>query len=58
MLMKRLNISTGRVGALAFVLSLHGGVLVLALLWLSWRHMNWSWRNWLPSLRGDNEAEA
>ena len=51
-------ISTGQVGALSFVLALHGGILILALLWLSWRHMNWSWRNWAPSFRQDKEAVA
>lgn len=43
-------ISTGRVGALPFVLGLHGGVLALSLVWLRGRHMNWSWRNWWPRL--------
>ncbi|MFY7980203.1 MAG: LPS export ABC transporter permease LptF [Limnohabitans sp.] len=42
-------ISAGRVGALPFVLALHGGILALALVWLGWRHMNWSWRNLWPS---------
>ena len=41
-------ISLGKVGALPFVISLHGGVMAGALLWLSFRHTNWSWRNLLP----------
>jgi lipopolysaccharide export system permease protein len=51
-------ISTGRIGALPYMLMLHGGVLALALLWLSLRHMNWSWRNMLPNLRVSKEASA
>jgi lipopolysaccharide export system permease protein len=35
-------IETGRVGFAPFMLSLHGGVLTLALLWLSKRHNQWS----------------
>jgi lipopolysaccharide export system permease protein len=41
-------ISTGRVGAVPFVISLHGGVMAVAILWLSLRHTNWSWRHLLP----------
>jgi lipopolysaccharide export system permease protein len=51
-------ISTGRIGALTYMLMLHGGVLALALLWLSLRHMNWSWRNLMPSVRPTQEASA
>jgi lipopolysaccharide export system permease protein len=28
--------------------SLHGGVLILTLVWLAARHNQWSWRQWLP----------
>ena len=44
-------ISTGRVSVLGFVFGLHGGVLAISLIWLFLRHMNWSWRNWMPLLR-------
>ena len=37
-------ISTGRMGAIPFMLLLHGGVFLLALVWLTVRHMNWRWR--------------
>ena len=51
-------ISTGRIGAMPFVLGLHGGVLAVSLVWLAGRHMNWSWRNWLPSIRQTQGAPA
>ena len=51
-------ISTGRVSAIAFILVLHGGVLAVSMVWLSWRHMNWSWRNALPALRNVKGAAA
>jgi lipopolysaccharide export system permease protein len=37
-------ISTGRFDFLPFMVVLHGGVFLLAMLWLSIRHYNWSWR--------------
>ena len=37
-------ISTGRVNFAPFMLGLHGGVFLIAMLWLSVRHFNWSWR--------------
>jgi len=51
-------IGVGRIGALPFMLMLHGGVLALALVWLSLRHMNWSWRHLLPSVNRPLEASA
>lgn len=51
-------VSTGRTGALPFMLMLHGGVFLLALAWLSVRHMNWTWRSWLPVWRSTREARA
>jgi lipopolysaccharide export system permease protein len=39
------RISTGRTDFTAFMLMLHGGMFVLAAIWLSVRHMNWSWRS-------------
>ena len=51
-------ISTGRVSAIGFILVLHGGVLAVSMVWLSWRHMNWSWRNALPALRNVKGAAA
>ena len=49
-------ISAGRIGALPFMLLLHGGVLALALGWLRLRHMNWSWRYLTPALRAPQEV--
>lgn len=51
-------IGTGRVDALTFVVALHGGVLTLSLLWLTWRHLNWSWRHFLPISRTPARAAA
>jgi lipopolysaccharide export system permease protein len=41
-------ITNGAVPFARFMLGLHGGVLVLALLWLLARHHHWSWRTLLP----------
>jgi len=49
-------ISTGRIGALPYMLMLHGGILALALLWLRLRHRNRSWRKMMPSLRPPQKA--
>ena len=35
-----------RVALLPFLLLLHGGVMLLALLWLLGRHANWHWQDW------------
>ncbi len=40
-------ISTSRVSFSGFLLALHGGVLVLALMWIAARHFNLSWRHLL-----------
>jgi lipopolysaccharide export system permease protein len=37
-------VSLGRYSMGGFMLALHGGALVLALLWLAKRHFNWSWK--------------
>ena len=37
-------VSLGRYSMGGFMLALHGGALVLALVWLAKRHFNWSWR--------------
>ena len=42
-------ISTGRFGFWPLILVLHGGVFLMAMLWLSVRHLNWSWRFLLPT---------
>jgi lipopolysaccharide export system permease protein len=50
-------ISSGRMGALPYMLLLHGGVFALALVWLRLRHINWSWRYLIPTvapLKGAN----
>ncbi|OYU11613.1 MAG: LPS export ABC transporter permease LptF [Comamonadaceae bacterium PBBC1] len=38
-------ISNGRVGFGAYMVQLHGGMLLLASMWLTLRHLNWTWRN-------------
>jgi lipopolysaccharide export system permease protein len=40
-------IASGRVGFLTFVLALHGGVLLIGVLALAWRHTRFSLRDWL-----------
>lgn len=42
-------ISTGRFSLGPFLLAVHGGVLLLALLWLAKVHHNWHWRKLLPT---------
>jgi lipopolysaccharide export system permease protein len=37
-------VSLGRYSMGGFMLALHGGALLLALLWLAKRHFNWRWR--------------
>lgn len=36
-------VATGKVGLLPFMLTLHGGVLGLTILWMAKRHYNWRW---------------
>jgi lipopolysaccharide export system permease protein len=38
-------IANGRVGFAPYMLQLHGGMLLLACMWLTVRHMNWTWRS-------------
>ena len=42
-------ISAGKMPLLPFLLVLHGGVLAAAMLWLTVRHNNWTWRQLLGS---------
>jgi lipopolysaccharide export system permease protein len=42
-------IGTGRVDFLPFMVALHGGVCLIAVLWLFVRHQNWSWRFLVPA---------
>ena len=51
-------VSTGRMGAMPFILLLHGGVFLLALMWLTVRHMNWSWRTLMPTWGNAREVTA
>lgn len=44
-------VAQGVIGLLPFMLSLHGGVMVLSLAWLYKRHHNISPRSWLGGLR-------
>lgn len=41
-------ISQGRLGLVQWLLILHGGVLLITLLWLWVRHSQWSWRHLWP----------
>ncbi len=43
-------IATGRVALGGFLLALHGGALVLSVLWLAKGHNNWHWRSLVASL--------
>jgi lipopolysaccharide export system permease protein len=45
-------IAAGRISLLAYLVYLHGGALVAALLWLASRHQNWSLRSWTQRMRG------
>ena len=51
-------ISTGRFNFAPFMLSLHGGVFLIAMLWLSVRHFNWSWRFLWPLNAEQNKGAA
>ncbi len=44
-------IASGQVSLLAYLLALHGGAFVLAVLWLAKRHNNWTWRRLLAGRR-------
>ena len=53
-------VSSGQMSLATLMLSLHGGVFVLAALWLLKRHWNVSLRGWLTSLRnrGSDKPEV
>jgi lipopolysaccharide export system permease protein len=51
-------ISTGRFAFLPFMVMLHGGVFLIAILWLSIRHYNWSWRFLLNAGATHNKGHA
>lgn len=42
------RIATGRTDFSSWMLSLHGGVLAVTLLWMTARHHQWTWRHLLP----------
>ena len=44
-------ISAGQVQLIHYLVALHGGMLVMSLLWLSARHNNWHWRQLLGHAR-------
>ncbi len=50
-------VASGRVSFVPFLLALHGGVFLAALTWIAVRHMNWSWRSFLPSRKSWTEAQ-
>jgi lipopolysaccharide export system permease protein len=49
-------ISAGKMSLLPFLLALHGGVLAAALLWLTVRHNNWTWRQLLGTPKRQEAA--
>jgi lipopolysaccharide export system permease protein len=51
-------ISTGRFAFAPFMVVLHGGVFLMAMLWLSIRHYNWSWRFLWPSRNTSTQGAA
>ena len=51
-------ISTGRWSVASFMLTLHGGVFVLAVLWIAARHFNASWRFLIPASAAPNKGAA
>ncbi|WP_416561248.1 LPS export ABC transporter permease LptF [Limnohabitans sp. yimb22184] len=51
-------IGTGRFDFLPFMVVLHGGVFLMAMLWLSIRHWNWSWRNLWPARAPQSKGAA
>ena len=42
------RIASGRSDIVVWMLTLHGGVLMLTLLWMAARHNQWSWRQLMP----------
>jgi lipopolysaccharide export system permease protein len=44
-------VNDGKIQWLVFLLTLHGGTLLLSLVWLTVRANNWSWRQLLPRNR-------
>lgn len=44
-------ISTGRYSITGFLLTLHGGVFLIALFWITARHLNMSWRSFFSPRR-------
>jgi lipopolysaccharide export system permease protein len=48
-------VGMGRYGMAGFMVALHGGAMVLGLVWLAKRHFNWSWRL-LPARRRSPES--
>ena len=51
-------ISLGKVAFGPYMLGLHGGVLVLSLMWLRIRHLNFSWRYLLPQSKAQWKGVA
>jgi lipopolysaccharide export system permease protein len=49
-------VSSGKVSFASLMLGLHGGVFFLALLWITIRHANLSWRHLLPVKRPPHEG--
>lgn len=51
-------VEAGQVQLLPFLVVLHGGALVLGLLWLTVRHRNWAWRWRRPARKTQREGTA
>jgi lipopolysaccharide export system permease protein len=49
-------VGSGRYSMGGFMLALHGGALVLGLVWLAKRHFNWSWRLFLARRRSPESS--
>ena len=53
-----LGLSPGLFVALPLMVVLRGGVFLMAMLWLSVRHYNWSWRFLWPTRAPQNKGAA
>ena len=51
-------VASGRYSAGAFMIALHGGALLIALLWLAKRHYNWGLRTHRVRARPDQNPHA
>jgi lipopolysaccharide export system permease protein len=52
------RIANGRTSFTEWMLVLHGGVLVLTLVWMAARHAQWSWRHLLPQRSSSVQSQV